>query len=453
MEKYIIIIILYLILKIKSNNTFTEKIINNKNLKRNISTNTKNKINSRIYINNIPNKPQIYTKFRILNEKADSSIIKISNNISDNIKNSNKIKKNLLIGAIVNLNWETVAPFFKSFEQARFENCECVMFVGKMSQITINKIKSCGVKVLPIPNYFISLNIRINNYRWKIYEDFLNDNKNKYNLVFTADVRDTFFQTDIFKKYENLKPFLGIAIENNILTQIINKNWLIDIYGLELYETIKNKKIICSGTVWGTYDIFREFSRIMWEKIASKWSKLLKVIDQAVMNYLIYHEKLFNDCLIKSEAKDGPVMTMYFLNDKDIILDLDDNVINNKSEKISIIHQYDRKPYIARKIRNKYYSENKKILNESKIILYKNKTSDEENKIIWNNLNYLIILFGVSIFLIFVILFFCYYRKKKKFKNVKNNYFEKMTLNNREANISKNFEENPLNIIKILIKK
>jgi len=86
MEKYIIIIILYLILKIKSNNALSEKIINYKNLKRNISINTKNKINSIIYINNIPNKPQIYTKFRILNEKADSSIIKISNNISDNIK-------------------------------------------------------------------------------------------------------------------------------------------------------------------------------------------------------------------------------------------------------------------------------------------------------------------------------------------------------------------------------
>ena len=246
------------------------------------------------------------------------------------------------------------------------------MFVGKMSQITINKIKSFGVKVLPIPKYFISLKIRINNYRWKIYEEYLNNNKNKYNLVFTADVRDTFFQTDIFKKYKNLKPFLGIALENNNLSQITNKNWLIDVYGLELYETIKNKKIICSGTVWGTVEKFREFSRIMWEKLASKWSKCFKIIDQAVMNFIIYHEKLFNDCLIKSESKEGPVMTMGLIKDKDIILDFDNNILNNKSEIISIIHQYDRKPFIVKKVRNKYCVE-KNILNDSKITLNKNK--------------------------------------------------------------------------------
>ena len=346
-------------------------------------------------------------KLRIISEKNDY-IIKINNN-SYNDKKGNKIKKNLLIGSIVNYNWEDVAPFFKSFEHARFENCDCVIFVGKMSQITINKIKSCGVKVLSIPNQFITLNVVINNYRWKIYEDFLNENQNKYNLIFTADVRDSFFQTDIFKIYDNSKPFLGVALENDILTQETNKNWLIDVYGLDIYESIKNQKIICSGTVWGTSDKFREFSRIMWEKLKSKWSKCFKIIDQAVMNYLIYYEKLYNDCIIKSEAKEGPVMTMGLLKDSEFILDFKNNILNNKNEIISVIHQYDRKSDIVIKVKNKYCN---------------------EKNILWNKLNHLIIFFGVFIFLIFVILICCCYcLNKKKLKNFKNKFKGKVIQN------------------------
>ena len=64
------------------------------------------------------------------------------------------MKKNLLIGSITNYLWEDVAPFFKSFERAGFENCDCVMFVANMSNKTIEKIKSCGVIVQKIPDKF-----------------------------------------------------------------------------------------------------------------------------------------------------------------------------------------------------------------------------------------------------------------------------------------------------------
>ena len=378
--------------------------------------------------------------------------MKIKNNTFDNIKNSTvRLKKNLVIGTIVNYKWEVISPFFNSFKKAGFENYDCIMFVGRMSQETINKIKSFGVKVLPIPNKFTSLNVVITNYRWKIYEDFLNDNQNKYNLVFTADVRDTFFQSNIFKKYEKSKPFLGIAFENNILTEIINKNWLIKFYGLDLYKSIKNEKIICAGTVWGTEDKFREFSKIIWEEIKFKVSKSIKVTDQAVMNYIIYHKKIFNDCIIKSEAKEGPVMTMGFINNTDIILDSKNNIINKKNEIISVIHQYDRKKDIVRKVRNKYCNEDKN-LNKYKIILKKNNNINIKNK--EDNLNNLIIFFIVSIFLIFTILIFCNNcLNKKNFKNIKKNKsWEKVVLNYKEVNNFKNLEKSPVKIIKNIIK-
>ena len=94
MVKYIIIIILYNILKIKSNNTFSKKITNSTNLKRNLFINKKEKKNYRKKENNFLLNSQINSKLRIINEKKQSSIMKIQNNTFDNNEKFNsKIKK------------------------------------------------------------------------------------------------------------------------------------------------------------------------------------------------------------------------------------------------------------------------------------------------------------------------------------------------------------------------
>lgn len=266
-------------------------------------------------------------------------------------------KSNLLIGSIINYNWETIEPFFQSFKYAHFENCQCIMFIRNMAPEVIKKIKSFGVKVHKIPYKFHKK--AIINYRWKLYEKYLEHKLNRYKLVFTADLRDTIFQKDIFKfytKYEKHNSFLGVAIEDGTLSEKTNKNWLINAYGENLFNIIQNERIICVGTIWGTPDKFYEFSKIMWEKLDSKWSLRLNVIEQAVANFLIYYEKKFNNYIIKSENKKGPVMTIGITDRRNINLDLDDNIINGNGEIAAVIHQYDRKPDIVEKIKKKYCS-------------------------------------------------------------------------------------------------
>ena len=146
--------------------------------------------------------------------------------------------------------------------------------------------------------------VNVINYRWKLYENYLEHKLNRYKLVFTADLRDTIFQKDIFKfykKYEKHNSFLGVAIEDGTLSEKANKNWLINAYGENVFNIIQNERIICLGTIWGTPDKFYEFSKIMWEKLDSKWSLRLNVIDQAVANFLIYYEKKFN--IVNKEIK------------------------------------------------------------------------------------------------------------------------------------------------------
>ena len=91
-----------------------------------------------------------------------------------------------------------ILPFFKSWIKANYENCDMVMFVRDITQETINYLKSINVTVFQVPEQY--RNVRAINVRWKMYIDFLTENRNKYNLVLHTDVRDTFFK----KMYLNI---------------------------------------------------------------------------------------------------------------------------------------------------------------------------------------------------------------------------------------------------------
>lgn len=290
-----------------------------------------------------------------LNDINFSSFNSLNNFNSDSNKNSNFKNKNLLIGAIEKYDWGTIELFFKSYKKAGFHNCDCVMFVRYMSEETKNKMKSCGVIIYETPEQYS--NKKIINYRWKLYEDFLNIYKDKYKLVFTADLRDVFFQKDVFKYFENYKSFLGVSIEDGNLSEYCNKDWLLKAYGEDIFKTLQNERIICVGTVWGTIDKFYEFSKIMWEILDSEWSLSKKIVEQAVCNYLIYHDKLFNDSLIISDNKEGAVMTIGITKRENIHFDSENNMLNGNGEIAAVVHQYNRFRDIIILMKNKYCSE------------------------------------------------------------------------------------------------
>ncbi len=264
--------------------------------------------------------------------------------------NQNQERKNLIIGAFSNYNWNKVKIFFKSYQNAGFKNCDCVMFVIDVPKSTIDGMKSCGVIVYPIPEQYKKE--LIINARWKIYADFLSKNQDKYEHVFTADIRDVLFQRDLFQLYDK-KPYLGIAIEDGILTEGFNRNWLIEAYGEESYKKIMNERIFCVGSVWGTTDKFMKFANEMWTRIKSIPSNTWG-IEQAVGNFLIYHDKIFDDCLIKSNNTDGYVMTIGLTNPKNIVINLNYEIFNGKGEIAAVVHQYDRHENLNKFIESKY---------------------------------------------------------------------------------------------------
>ena len=353
--------------------------------------------------------PKVYSNF-------DFTDIQKSINSSKNINNISIFrKKNLIIGTLTNFDWKTIEPFITSYVKSSFENCDLIIFVYNISQSTITQIKSFGVIIYDVPEKYRYK--KVINFRWKINEDFLISNINKYNLVLSTDLRDVFFQKDLFKYYDGNRSFLGVALEDENLSEPINKKWLIDAYGKDLYNKIKNQRIICVGTVWGTIDKLIEFSKIMWEQLDSQWSLSLNAIEQAVANYIIYHDKMFNGCLIKSENKNGLIMTIGLTKEENIYFDLDDNLVNGNGKIAAVIHQYDRKPKIFKKVTDKYCPDNNYEKYEKQIIFF--------------------LIFIIIILNIIILCLIFKYNSKKKYFNIINP--------SKIIKIGKNFKKNIIN--------
>ena len=373
---------------------------------------------------NITFQQQIFINYKRNKTNFSNKIVSTSiNNKKNNKSQINMIsstKRNLLIASVINYGWEKMALFFKSFQKAQFENCDLVIFVRNISPFSISKLKSYGAFIYKIPDIYN--NMKITHYRWKLYADFLNQYPHKYNLVFTADIKDVLFQQDIFKFYDSTKPFLGIAIEDGLLTEEVNKKWIIYAYGSKIHKTIENERIICLGTIWGTPDKFKEFSYILWKNLNSEWPLLNKVFDQAVGNYLIYHDKLFNNSIIKSDNKNGPVMTIGLTKEENIKLDSNNNILNQELKVAAIVHQYNRKNGILKILINKYCPE---IKNRLFYYIINDRLSKywHYHRIIFISIIMLIIFLSISSFL-----FFSKFINKRRRKKIHFKILETMSI-------------------------
>ena len=258
-----------------------------------------------IYLNFTLNKKS--PKISLKSYKSNEKFYLLKNKYSNSKRRLIPLKRNLILSSVINYKWEYIQPFFKSFESVEFENCDLVVFVSRVSNYTIKKIKSCGAIVKIIPKEYSKMNI--NKMRWKMYFDYVIDNIDKYKLVLATDSRDAFFQQDLFQFYDSKQSFLGLALEDDYLNEKVLKKWIKYAFGDEISKKLENKRMICAGTIWGTVDKFLQLANKIWE-IVKNDTYNLNLHDQAVFSYVVYILKLFDDCLKKSEYNDGYVITL-----------------------------------------------------------------------------------------------------------------------------------------------
>ena len=286
-------------------------------------------------------------------------------NFHPNTFNKSRItnrKKHLMMSLVIKYSFDKIMPFLKSLIKSGYENCDIVFFINQISQITINYLISFGIILCEIPGKLDNRNI-IYKYRWKFYGDYLIKNKEKYDIVLSVDIRDTIFQNEFFKLYENYEPFIAFSYENATLKKLIDKEWIINTFGYKIFKKIEDQRIINAGTIWGTSNEFCEFSNLLFKKLL----KYFSAIDQAVVNYLIYYEKIMSHCVQIKSDENGPVLTLGLTKRENIILDDENNILNNKGHIAPIVHQYDRHPDLKKIMKNKFCPE---LTNINNIIIY-----------------------------------------------------------------------------------
>ena len=260
--------------------------------------------------------------------------------------------KNLIMTTLINYNFDIHYRFIGTlYDSINDNNLDLVLFISKNDENHIIKI----IKLLNKPiiyNIIDESDIHIVNLRFRLYYDYLNNNKN-YNLIFLCDSRDVIFQKNIFNHpiINNIYDLYFFYEESNNIT--IDKCKFNSLYvkktKLDLFDSIYNKKIICAGTILGKIngilDYLFLFNNILDNEIEENDRNLYGI--DAGINYKIIYNNLLNHLTLKFCSNSHClVYTMAFpihlnLINYNKLLNSNNQILYN-SNIVYCIHQYDR---------------------------------------------------------------------------------------------------------------
>ena len=114
----------------------------------------------------------------------------------------------------------------------------------------------------------------------------------------------------------------------------INYDWIVDCFGEEAADKLRERKIICCGTVIGTTAEMKIFCSELWKILEYKTTN---IFDQAVTNCLAYNNLLPIENLLEIDV-DGEIFTMGLTNDFSV---RGDKILRG-GRVPAVVHQYNR---------------------------------------------------------------------------------------------------------------
>ncbi len=250
-------------------------------------------------------------------------------------------KKNLIMGVVKHYWWYKIEPFFVSCARENGENCDIVAFTKDLSAFTRDKLKEYHIHCVEIPDRYEKEGPI--DYRYGLYIEVLNKKRQDYDHVLFCDTRDVFFQAPMFPDPSD-GPYLGVAVESgSIGGDDWNRRWMQERFGMEQYEALKDKNVLCAGTIWGSSEVIYSFCNSMIDNLSDPEFNFIDINDQTSYQYMVYNKvvpaegaEVQFSCL-----KDGIVATIGNKGDHRVC----DGILYTPSDganKPSLIHQWDR---------------------------------------------------------------------------------------------------------------
>lgn len=252
---------------------------------------------------------------------------------------------NLVLGAIYGYDWEKVKHFVISLRKH---------YDGKIAFIIDESIRKDTSMMIKFNEYDIhthlyeeklSSNHEIQNNRFELYPTIINEYYSNVERIFITDVRDVIFQDDPFVNEFADKQELEFYYEPELIGNCTcNSWWYKTMLGDHVLEQMKDKYIICCGTIMGTKDGLLDYLKLFSDSLR-KWRENGRVFtggeDTVVHNLLIYNHDISHTNYKILHNGFGTVSTLE--HQKSLNFDEHGRYLNNDGNPTPVIHQWDRK--------------------------------------------------------------------------------------------------------------
>jgi hypothetical protein len=269
-------------------------------------------------------------------------------------------KKDLIIGAFTNYNFNQLKPWVESIEECGFKG-DKVMVVGNHSPETLHELEKRNFFLVDMPK----LNLPVHVLRFLAIYDYLKDVWPHYRYVVTTDVKDVYFQTnpmDWLKK--NLKDKKLVAGSEGMLYK--DEPWgnenLMQTYGDYVHDIFKENTIYNVGTIGGDAEYVKD---LVFNIFTNSTNRPIPIVDQAVYNVLLQTQPYKNithfaaqwegwACQAGTTVDPSKIESFRpYLLEKEPTFQ-DGKVLTSMNAPFCIVHQYDRVPEWKNYISKKY---------------------------------------------------------------------------------------------------
>ena len=252
------------------------------------------------------------------------------------------MKNNLVIGAAFNYDIEKIQPFVKSLRSC---------YHGKVTLLTQNVDDATDkyYKANNIDQFKVSDSLNweyINVLRFELFHRYLNSiDTTDYDKILIIDTRDVIFQIDPFVNTD-LSNLYFYAEPELIGSCATNSAWYKHLYGYEGLNLVKNKPIVCGGSILGKRKSILNLMEIFWTEFIRliSESRGFGACDQAILNHLA-HVVIENKIIGGTFSSN--VATLHHA--KIFQFNSSGQLLNECGTPTPVVHQYDRHT-VTRKI-------------------------------------------------------------------------------------------------------
>ena len=290
--------------------------------------------------------------------------------------------KDLIIGGASGYNWNQLKYWVKSIKNTGFKG-DIVVVATDITKETLDKLTSEGVIVLGygkqledrfVKNSKLAPHVERFIYIW----EYLERNKGNYRFVTVTDTRDVIFQKDptefLLRKLgsSDFKSIVCAAEGLNYEHEPWGRQNMKETFGEFFYEKFKEYPICNVGTIAGFYTDIKDLILLLFQLSINR---TIPIVDQAVFNFIINLEP-YQDCIIVTTNDDdwavqlacslaaiksgsGDIGAVGDLESYKENYQFQQPIINgtkvsNNYREYTIVHQWDRIPFLKEKIEAQY---------------------------------------------------------------------------------------------------